>query len=75
MERSMSDTTLSFEEWLEYGVSNGYCSPQVCATHAGLPLADGELDEDDFCIHVVRLGTEEDWQEDIENYLSLTEGR
>lgn len=48
----------SFEEWLAYGVEHGFCSPQVCATHAGI----------NFCVHVVRLGNEEDWQADIASF-------
>jgi len=63
-------TALSFEDWLAYGVEHGFCSPQVCATHAGWPSVDDEdmSEDNDFCVHVVRLGTEKDWQADIDGF-------
>jgi len=65
---------LGFDDWLAYGVDNGFCSQQVCANHAGIPLSDDEMDIEnpDFCIHVVRLGNEDDWQREIDGY---NEGR
>jgi hypothetical protein len=61
---------LNFDQWLDYGVKQGYCSPQVCATHAGIPSVDDEdmSEDNDFCVHIVRLGTPEDWQSDIESF-------
>ena len=72
----MSDVTLDFDEWLDYGVANGFCSQQVCATHAGIPSVDDEdmLEDRDFCVHVVRLGTEEDWQADIDGFREMEAG-
>jgi hypothetical protein len=66
----IESVTMDFYEWLAYGVENSYCSPQVCATHAGIPSIDDEdmLEDQDFCVHVVRLGTEEDWQEEIDSF-------
>jgi hypothetical protein len=63
-----ASTKFDFDQWLDYGIRKGFCSPQVCATHAGIPMSEGEeMDEDgDFCVHVVRLGTPEEWQADIE---------
>jgi hypothetical protein len=54
---------MNFDTWLQYGVDNGYCTDQVCMNHAGVPMSDKEMDDDngDFFIHVVRLGTPEDW--------------
>jgi hypothetical protein len=56
---------MSFEEWLKYGIDNQYCTEQFCSTHDSGPLT---YDEDtawaegfDPCMHVVRLGSEEDW--------------
>jgi len=61
---------LSFDQWLDYGVEHGFCSPQVCATHAGIPSVDDEdaSEDNDFCVHIVRLGTERDWQADIDGF-------
>jgi len=57
---------MTFDEWLKYGVDNGFCSEQVCDTHEGLPIADEEIElyddgETDLCAYVVRLGTPEEW--------------
>lgn len=68
-------SSMTFEEWLAYGVANGYCSEQVCDTHAGYPVVDLEhqLFEDgiDPCIHVVRLGTQEQWEENAQAMADL----
>jgi len=60
---------MNFNEWLKYGVDHGFCSEQSCQTHAGIPMTQKEeeaWDEGlDPCAHVVRLGTPEDWDNDI----------
>lgn len=48
----------TFDEWLQIGLTNGWCGPAVCAIHDGLPTSaaeDAELDESDPCVHVIRL--------------------
>ena len=53
-------TEQTFEEWLEYGVSNRWAGPVVCYTHDGLPTTadeDEEFEENDPCIHVIRMYT------------------
>ncbi len=50
----------SFDDWLEYGMDQGWCGPAVCETHDGLPLSSSEEEEFfeqglDPCIHVIRL--------------------
>jgi hypothetical protein len=56
---------MTFEEWLEFGIKNGYCSDQFCDTHDGPPMHESEEkaweDGGDPCMHMVRLGTIEDW--------------
>lgn len=56
---------MTFEEWLEYGIKLGYCTPQVCQTHDSVPMTDYEEmqweEGHDPCIHVVRLGAPDDW--------------
>lgn len=56
---------MTFEEWLEFGIKNGYCSEQFCDTHDGPPMHESEEkaweDGGDPCMHMVRLGTIEDW--------------
>ena len=60
---------MTFEEWLKLGVDEGYCTPQMCLTHAGWPMTEKEEfyweKGDDPCCHIVRLGTEKDWDENL----------
>ena len=57
---------MSFEDWFNYGVANGYCSDQFCSTHDVAPMHETEEQEwqqgGDPCMHVIRLGCSEDWQ-------------
>ena len=57
---------MSFEDWFNYGVANGYCSDQFCSTHDAAPMHDTEEAEwqlgGDPCMHVVRLGCVDDWE-------------
>jgi hypothetical protein len=49
---------IDFEEWLRQGVENGWAGPAVCYTHDGLPTTeaeDTEFEENDPCIHIIRL--------------------
>jgi len=46
---------MTFEEWLQFGYENGWCGPDVCETHDGLPVSNDEYNEDEPCIHIVRL--------------------
>jgi len=56
---------LDFDQWLQYGIDNGYCSEQFCNTHDVSPVHSSELDAwdngSDPCAHVVRLGSYDDW--------------
>jgi len=49
----------SFDEWLRFGYNKGWCGPDVCYVHDGLPTTDLEdiaFDEgEDPCIHIIRL--------------------
>jgi hypothetical protein len=50
---------ITFEEWLQQGLSNGFCGPAVCYPHDGLPMSEQEDEAydagDDPCIHIIRL--------------------
>lgn len=67
----MPDLTL--EQWIALGVSLGYCSEQICNTHDGMPLSETEdilfSNGNDPCVHVVRLGTEAEWEETAKDLL------
>jgi hypothetical protein len=49
----------SFDEWLQEGLSNGFCGPAVCYPHDGLPMTEEEdtqfFEGEDPCIHIIRL--------------------
>jgi hypothetical protein len=55
--------TMTFEEWLQQGLTNGWCGPAVCETHDGLPMSTEEDSEfelgGDPCIHIIRLYDDE----------------
>jgi hypothetical protein len=50
---------IEFEEWLQQGISNGFCGPAICYPHDGLPMSEQEDEAydagDDPCIHIIRL--------------------
>ena len=50
---------MTFEEWLQLGVSNGWIGPTICYTHDGIPTTaeeDWGFDQGaDPCIHILRL--------------------
>ena len=56
---------LTFQQWLQYGVRNNYCSEQFCDTHDGPPMHESEElareEGEDPCMHMVRLGQPSDW--------------
>ena len=68
---------LEFWEWLEYGIENGYCTQQFCQMHDPWPITDAEELElsngYDPCVHVVRLGSPEDWMNEIREDLLFQE--
>lgn len=50
------------QEWLQYGIDSGFCTPEYCDNHDGYHASDWklikELSEEqgnDFCLPVVRL--------------------
>jgi hypothetical protein len=47
----------SFDEWLRYGYNKGWCGPDVCYTHDGLPSTIEEENdwESEPCIYIIRL--------------------
>jgi len=61
MRRIRADKTggVDFQDWLELGIQNGYCSEPVCNTHDGLPSTEEEDQEweegYDPCVPAVRL--------------------
>lgn len=56
---------MTFDEWLQQGVNSGFCTQQFCQTHDMTPMTDyeeGELEDGgDPCVHVVRLGSPNEW--------------
>jgi hypothetical protein len=60
------EVSMTFDEWLKYGVDNKFCTEQFCDTHDGGPMHETEMEAwdrgDDPCKHVVRLGSYENWE-------------
>jgi hypothetical protein len=54
---------LDRNEWLEFGIREGFCSAPLCSTHDGIPSTDAEDEEwgegGDPCIHVIRPYTDD----------------
>lgn len=46
---------MTFDEWIAEGIRQGWATAPVCATHDGFPMTDEEAEEDDICIHMIRL--------------------
>lgn len=57
------------EEWLKFGIENGYCSPPVCYFHDGIPTTpeeDEKFYEEEQCIHIMRPYASEEECKSIE---------
>lgn len=56
---------MTYDDWVEFGIANNYCSEPFCATHDNWPLHPSEEDEleqgYDPCHVMIRLGKMEDW--------------
>lgn len=51
-------TDMTLEQWLKLGYDLGFCGPDICETHDGLPLTEEEATEfetGDPCVHIIRL--------------------
>lgn len=65
----MNDDT-TFDEWMEFGVRQGWATAPVCYVHDGLPMTDQEEQDffdDEPCIHIVRLCETKEQQQAIEH--------
>ncbi len=60
---------MSFDEWLQYGIAQGWASKTVCSTHDGLPFTDEEEEQWeqglDPCVHAIRLFETKEDQENV----------
>jgi hypothetical protein len=60
---------MDYREWIQIGIKNNWCGPAVCYTHDGLPTSfeeDETWDEDEPCIHIIRLYEDEDVKKSVE---------
>lgn len=62
---------MDFNEWMSIGVKNNWAGVPVCYTHDGVPLSEEELNsfeqDDDVCIHIIRLYEDDKTKELVEN--------
>lgn len=59
-------TDMNFDDWVDYGMDAGWCGPPVCATHDGVPTTESEDEDDEPCLHVIRLYADETQKDDVE---------
>ena len=72
--------SMSFDEWYQIGLDNGFCGPAVCETHDGFPMSDEEWAIDDLdgeppCMNMLRLYTDKENQEAVERAHSPSQWR
>lgn len=50
---------MTFEEWIETGVREGFCGPPICEVHDGMPMSRQEHEAwnsgEDICLYMIRL--------------------
>lgn len=70
---------MTFDEWIEAGLREGFCGPPVCHTHDGLPMSNEEDDSwndgEDPCIHIIRLYLDAEQKASIERDHSPSQWR
>lgn len=69
---------MNFDEWISFGIEQGWCGPPVCYTHDGLPMTEEESVTDDidaYCMHIVRMYEDQDMKADIEENHSPSQWR
>lgn len=71
--------TMTFDAWIKYGISMGWCGAPVCSTHDGIPtsaIEDEEYEQGgDPCIHVVRMYEDKEQQKQVEQNHAPTNWR
>jgi hypothetical protein len=65
----------TFDEWLQEGLSLGFCGPAICYPHDGLPMTANEdesysIGDNDPCIHILRLYEDLEIKKAVEDYHS-----
>jgi len=61
---------MTFDEWLQYGLTQGWCGPTICEAHDGVPMSQVEIDAyedgEDPCLHILRLYEDKEHKAAIE---------
>ena len=59
-------------EWIKYGYDRGFCGPDVCEVHDGIPMSEEEATEfdegGDPCLYIVRLYNDAEHKAAIEEH-------
>jgi hypothetical protein len=63
---------MTFDQWIQYGISQGWCGPALCAIHDGIPTTAEEDDDGDSCLQIIRLYEDESVREAVEENHPLT---
>lgn len=72
--------TMDFDQWLSYGIEQGWCGAPVCETHDGFPMSQEEyeiMDEDGEppCMHMIRLYESPEHRDEVEEAHSPSQWR
>lgn len=61
---------MTFDDWIEYGMAQGWTGPAICHTHDGLPTTEAEDQAweqgEDPCIHILRLYEDTEIKAEVE---------
>lgn len=61
---------LTYDQWLNIGIEQGWCGPSVCSVHDGVPTTifeDSEFDDGgEPCVFVIRLYEDAAMREAVE---------
>jgi hypothetical protein len=71
--------TMTFDEWIRYGLKKKWCSVPLCETHDGLPMTKEEQEAwdegGDPCVHVIKLYSSPEEKEEAEADFAPSEWR
>ena len=64
---------MNFDQWLKFGIEQGWISPSICYTHDGVPTTkfeDENWEELDPCVHILRLYESAEVKAEVEENFS-----
>lgn len=75
----MAEDARTFDEWITFGIKQGWCGAPVCYTHDGLPMSNSEdemfAEGTDPCLHIVRMYEDAQHKTEVEEAHSPSQWR